>query len=436
MADLTLLSFLKGYLEGRMRQNEEERQQAQAEQQQAVVLAQFLENLRQREEEEKYRQFQMDISKRQVDLAERERNFMERHYTNMENIQRAELELHQEENAQRREALALQIQGNVMQMFMDLYKQFGSIDGALNVMKKSPIPAVRDWANNIDPKTLQQMRKPQGLDMVRQFVSQWKGLNMPSDKVISDMLKSYGLEGVVTPNEAKALFLVQVEANKSAYGTQVALMREENALRKSLAEYEFSLRQRAEKINNMANDILKRRLFFNMLEDVTPFHTVLTGDVVSTPEATKEAFTKIEGNMRDALLKIGVDTNVATFYSMSGLGSVLITNRAVPNNVVHLWQTYSANKAMQQSWLRGASEVASMALGRPATLDEVRRFVISYGNKITGTTDGGATLWEKMTFGLDLPTGKPAGSAGKKNANTQKGKPAKLLFGQGVMPAD
>jgi len=436
MADLTLLSFLKGYLEGRVRQREEEQQRMQAEQQQSVVLAQFLENLRQREDEEKYRQFQMDLSKRQLDLTERERTFMENHYRFMEDIQKSELELHQEENAQRREALSLQIQGNVMQMFMDLYKQFGSIDGALNVMKRSPIASVRDWANNTDPVALNQLKKPQALDAIRQYVSQWKGLEMPSDKVINNILETLGLKDSVTLNEAKALFQAQVSSNRAAYGTQVALMREETAQRKSLVAYEFSLRQKAEKMNNIGDEISKRRLFFNMIEDVTPFHTVLTGDVVSTPEAAKEAFMKIKGSMRESLLRLGVDTNVATFYSMSGLGSVLVSNKAVPNNVIYLWRTYSANRAMQRSWLQGAAEVASMALGRPATLDEVRRFVVNYGNKITGTPDGGETIWANMTLGMDLPTGKSGGSAGKKSNKAQKEKPVRLLFGQGVMPAD
>jgi hypothetical protein len=440
MADVTLLSFLKGYLEGRVRQREEEQQRAQAEQQQAVILAQFLENLRQRESEEKYRQFQMDMSLRQMDLAERQRTFMESHYRFMEDIQKADLELRQQENAQRREALSLQIQGNIMQMFLDLYKQFGSIDGALGVMKKSPIQAVRDWANNVDPQALEQMRKPQALDILRQQVAQWQGLDMPSDRAINNMLEVYGLKGSVTPNEAKALFQVRVEANRASYGTQLSLKKAETEIetagRKSIIAYEYGLKQKMEKMKNAVDEVTRKRIFFNMIEDLTPFHTVLTGDIVATPEATKEAFIKIEGNMRDALMKIGVDTNVATFYSMSGLGSVLITNKNVPNNVVHLWQTYSANRAMQRSWLQGATEVASMALGRPATLDEVRRFVINYGNRVTGTADGGETLWANMTLGMDLPIGKSSGTAGKKSNNAQKQKPAKLLLRQGVMPMD
>jgi hypothetical protein len=435
MADLTLLSFLKGYLEGRMRQREEEQQRAQAEQQQAVVLAQFLENLRQREEEEKYRQFQMDISKRQIELAERQRDFMENHYRFMENIQKADLELRQQENAQRREALSLQIQGNVLQMFTDLYKQFGSIEGALNVMKKSPISAVREWANGVDPKTIEQMKKPQALDILRQQASQWQGLNMPSDEVINNILDFHGLKGSVTLKEAKSIFQVQVEKNRASLGTQKTLMELDTAQKMKLIAFENSLRQRTEKVKNTVNEAFRKRIFFNMIEDVSPFHTVLTGDIVSTPEATKEAFMKIEKDMRDALMEIGVNTNVATFYSMSGLGSVLITSRNVPKNVVYLWQTYSANRAMQRSWLQGATEVASIALGRPATLDEVRRFVINYGNRITGTADGGETLWANMTLGMDLPTRKPSASAGKQN-KVQKQKPVKLLLGQGVMPMD
>jgi hypothetical protein len=436
MADLTLLGFLKGYLEGRVRQHEEERQQAQAEQQQAVILAQFLENLRQREGEEKYRQFQMDMSLRQMDLAERQRTFMENHYRTMEEIQRAELGLRQEENAQRREALSLQIQGNVMGMFLDLYKQFGSIEGALNVMKKSPVPAVKEWANSVDPATLDQMKKPQALDTIRQYASQWKGLNMPSDGVINNILDTNKLKGIVPFKEAKALFQVQVEANRASLGTQLTLMEADTAQKERLLAYEIGLKQKADRMSRLEDEALKKRLFFNMIEDLTPFHTVLTGDVVATPEATKEAFTKIEGSMRDALMKLGVNTKVATFYSMSGLGSVLITNKNVPNNLVYLWQTYSGNRAMQQSWLQGATEVASMALGRPATLDEVRRFVINYINRVTGTPDGGEVFWANMTLGMDLPKEKPVGSAEKKGNKAQQQKPAKLLLRQGVMPMD
>jgi hypothetical protein len=430
MADLTLLSFLKGYLEGRVRQREEERQQAQAEQQQAVILAQYLENLRQREGEEKYRQFQMDMSLRQMDLAERQRTFMENHYRTMEEIQRAELGLRQEENAQRREALSLQIQGNVMGMFLDLYKQFGSIEGALNVMKKSPVPAVKEWANSVDPATLDQMKKPQALDTIRQYASQWKGLNMPSDAVINNILETNRLKDIVPFKEAKALFQVQVEANRASLGTQLTLMEAETAQKERLLAYENSLKQMADRMSRLEDEALKKRLFFNMIEDLTPFHTVLTGDVVATPEATKEAFTKIESNMRDALMKLGVNTKVATFYSMSGLGSVLITNKNVPNNLVYLWQTYSGNRAMQQSWLQGATEVASMALGRPATLDEVRRFVINYINRVTGTPDGGEVFWANMTLGMDLPKEKPVGSAEKKGNKAQQQKPAKQLLRQ------
>jgi len=413
MADVTLLSFLKGYLEGRVRQREEEEQRAQVEQQQAVVLAQFLENIRQREEEEKYRQFQMDMSKRQMEIAEKQRAFMENHYRFMENIQSAQLELQKEESAQRREALSLQIEGNRLQMFMDLYKQTGSIDGALSLMKKSPLQAVREWAMGVDPKTLEQMKKPQGLSVIGQYAAQWKGLTMPSEKAIIGIINSYGLKGVITPNEAKALFQVQVEANKAAYNAQMSLMAAETAQKRGLIAYEHSLRQKMERMANATDEAMRKRLFFTALEDVTPFHTVLTGDLVSTPEATKDAYMKLEGAMRETLMKMGLNTKIATFYSMSGLGSILITNRGVPNNLIHLWKTYSSNIAMRRSWLEGATEATSIALGRPATLEEVHRFVVGYGNKITGTPDGGETLWTHMTEGLWQPTRKPAANRSK-----------------------
>jgi hypothetical protein len=280
------------------------------------------------------------------------------------------------------------------------------------------------------------MKKPQALDTIRQYASQWKGLNMPSDGVINNILETNRLKGIVPFQEAKALFQVQVEANRASLGTQLTLMEADTAQKERLLAYENSLKQKADRMSRLEDEALKKRLFFNMIEDLTPFHTVLTGDVVATPEATKEAFTKIEGQMRDALMKLGVDTKVATFYSMSGLGSVLITSRNAPNNLAYLWQTYSGNRAVQQSWLQGATEVASMALGRPATLDEVRRFVINYGNRVTGTPDGGKTLWSNMTLGMDLPIGKSSGSAEKKSNKAQQQKPAKLLLRQGVMPVD
>jgi hypothetical protein len=50
--------------------------------------------------------------------------------------------------------------------------------------------------------------------------------------------------------------------------------------------------------------------------------------------------------------------------------------------------------------------------------------VINYGNRITGTADGGELLWANMTYGMGLPV--------TKKSNVEKEKATKQPLGQGA----
>jgi hypothetical protein len=93
---------------------------------------------------------------------------------------------------------------------------------------------------------------------------------------------------------------------------------------------------------------------------------------------------------------LGYDPQISTFYTLSGLYTLMSTKKVSPN-ITYLFNEYATNETMRRSWFKGAQALASEALGRPATEEEVYRFVINYGTKVTGNKEIAKSMWWKMT---------------------------------------
>jgi transcriptional regulator of met regulon len=144
-------------------------------------------------------------------------------------------------------------------------------------------------------------------------------------------------------------------------------------------------------------EALRKKTLFEIVGDVTPIHKMLSGDIAPRPEDLKKAFVDIDEEVRKAMQKLGVDPQVSTFYTLSGLYTLISTKKNSPLQVAHLFNEYTANEAMRRGWYKGASVLASEALGRPATPKEVERFVLNYGTNITGSRAIAQRLWVEMT---------------------------------------
>jgi hypothetical protein len=400
MADVLLTHFLKGYLEGRLRERQEQEEQRRLEQQQSVVLAQFLESVKQREREDQFRAFQMEMSKRQMELSERQQVFMERHYTIMQDIQKADLQLRQEQNADRRMVLGLQIQGHLFNLLDDTIKMFGDPKRAVEFLRKNPDRNISEWANSINPDDTNWLAKQQALSQIKAVVSNWQGLNMPSDAVIKQMIKGQRLENILTVEDVKSLFAVQVAYNQSQHAAKVSLMEAQGAIERKNMAYRASLEAKlsafkqaqTEKMNQaMANQSL-----FNLIYDVTPIHKALSGSVLLKPDDITKAIWDIESSVAKTLRDNGFPTDIATFYTLSGLYTFASAKPNVPEQVMYILEEYRKNRVILKGWYRGAEALASLKLGRPAKPHEVKEFVIQYGTRVTGNRETSEKMWRRL----------------------------------------
>ena len=403
MADVTLVHFLKGYLEGRMRQRQEQEEQRRLEQQQSVVLAQFLEGIKQRELEEKYKAFQMEMSKRQMELSEKQQAFMERHYTIMQEIQKTELDIRREESADRRQLLGLQMQGYLLTLLGETVQMFGDPKRSVEFLQKNPNPAISEWAKGLDPNDTRLLSKTKFYSMLQTVVGSWKDVNPPTKRDVERILKANGLESVFTNDEAMSLFLLQANNNKAEYNLRIGLMEKQTELEKSVLAFKNALdakllgMKQAEQAQKEAQaEALRKRVLFDTVSDVSLIHKALTGDVVPEPKELKKAFLDIDQHVAKTMKDLGYDPQISTFYTLSGLYTLMSTKKVSPN-ITYLFNEYATNETMRRSWFKGAQALASEALGRPATEEEVYRFVINYGTKVTGNKEIAKSMWWRMT---------------------------------------
>ena len=405
MADVTLVHFLKGYLEGRMRHRQEQEEQRRLEQQQSVVLAQFLEAIKQRELEEKYKAFQMEMSKRQMELSERQQAFMERHYTIMQEIQKAELQIRQEESADRRQMLALQTQGYLLNLLGDTVQMFGDPKRSIEFLQKNPNPTISDWAKGLNPNDTRLIAKAKSFEKVKSIVANWRDTKPPSKKLVADIIRTNGLQGIYTEDEIMSLFVVQAQSNEAEVRTRKELMSFQNQLDMRKMAFGASLEAKMKALQQAQTEAqkeaMRKKVLFDIVNDVTLIHKSLTADVVPKPEDLKKALLDIDAKVGKAMMDLGVDPQVSTFYTLSGLYTLAFTKKNVPLQVMHLLNEYTSNEAMRRSWLRGAEALASEALGRPAKEEEVYRFVLNYGTKITGSKEAAKSMWWQMTKGKE-----------------------------------
>lgn len=410
-----LTHFLKGYLEGRLRERQEQEEQRRLEQQQSLVLAQFLESVKQREREDQFRAFQMEMSKRQMELSERQQSFMERHYTIMQEIQKADLQLRQEESAERRRMLGLQIQGHLFNLLDDTIKMFGDPKRAVEFLRKNPNPNISDWANSINPDDTVWLAKQQALSQIKAVVSNWQGLSMPSDAIIKQTIKGQRLENVLTVEDVKSLFAVQVAYNQSQHAAKVSLMEAQGAIERKNMAYNASLQAKLNALKQAQaekmNQALTNQALFNLIYDVTPIHKALSGNVLLKPEDMTKAIWDIESSVAKSLRDNGFPSDIATFYTLSGLYTFASSKPNVPTQAMFVLDEYMKNSVILRSWYRGAETLASLRLGRPAKPHEVRDFVIQYGTRVTGNRETSEKMWQRLsneTNPKDLPAMKSA----------------------------
>jgi len=407
--DVTVLHFLKGYLEGRLRQRQEQEEQRRLEQQQSVVLAQFLEAVKQRELEEKYKAFQMEMSKKQMELSERQQAFMERHYTIMQEIQKAELDIRREESADRRQMLALQTQGYLLNLLGETVQLFGDPKRSVEFLQKNPNPTISEWAKGLNPNDMRLRAKLNFYPQIQALVSNWRDTKPPSRKLVADLIKTHNLQGIYTEDELMSLFTVQAHNNASEDRLRKGIMSYQHSLELQRMAYGASLSAKTKALEEAKNkaetEALRKKTLFEIVGDVTPIHKMLSGDIVPKPEDLKKAFVDIDTEVRKAMQKLNVDPQVSTFYTLSGLYTLASTKRNAPSQLMFLVNEYTTDEAMRRGWYRGASVLASEALGRPATDREVYRFVLNYGTNITGSKEIAQKMWFRMT-GRGEPTEK------------------------------
>ena len=410
--DVTLLHFLKGYLEGRVRQRQEQEEERRLEQQQSVVLAQFLEAVKQRERDDQFRAFQMEMSKRQMELSEKQQAFMERHYTIMQEIQKAELDIRREESADRRQMLALQMQGYLLNLLGETVQMFGDPKRSIEFLQKNPNPTISEWAKGLNPNDTRLISKIKFYPLLQPIVANWKDVKPPSKKIVADVIKSNGLEGIYTEDEVMSLFTVQAQNNEAEVRTRKDIMSFQHSLDIKKMAFGASLEAKTkaylEAQKEAEKQALRKRALFGIVNDITPIHKMLSGDVVPKPEELKKAFVDIDAEVRKAMMDLDVDPQVSTFYTLSGLYTLASTKKNAPLQVMFLLNEYTANEAMRRGWYRGASVLASEALGRPATPKEVERFVLNYGTNITGSKEIAKNMWELMTGSREPTVMKPA----------------------------